>query len=219
MDLRGKKILFLGDSITQGAGATKKENVYLEVCAKKLGAKAVNFGVGGTRIAPQITPSAEAFCDEYFLLRAKKMDKEADLVVVFGGTNDFGHGDAPFGVKTDRTPYTFCGAFNLLTEYLIENFGREKICFILPLHRKDENSMYGDGSKKTAGRVLSEYVQKEIEILTEKGIDYLDVREIIPAGKLDELTVDGLHPNKEGHKLIAAKVTEKIKKLSGNPGC
>ncbi len=74
------------------------------------GAKAVNFGVGGTRIAPQITPSAEAFCDEYFLLRAKKMDKDADLVVVFGGTNDFGHGDAPFGRIGDKDPATFCGA-------------------------------------------------------------------------------------------------------------
>ena len=133
MDLRGKKIVFLGDSITQGAGATKEENVYLEVCAKKLGAKAVNFGVGGTRIAPQITPSAEAFCDEYFLLRAKKMDKDADLVVVFGGTNDFGHGDAPFGRIGDKDPATFCGAYDALIEYLMATYGKEKLIIVYPL--------------------------------------------------------------------------------------
>ena len=156
MDLQGKKILFLGDSITQGAGATKKENVYLEVCAKKLGAKAVNFGVGGTRIAPQITPSVEAFCDEYFLLRAKKMDKEADLVVVFGGTNDFGHGDAPFGTESDDTDDTFCGALNNLLGYLTRKYPKNKICFVLPTFRYGEENPSGECGKIN-GKPLSEY--------------------------------------------------------------
>ena len=35
------------------------------------------------------------------------MDSDADVVVVFGGTNDFGHGDAKLGTFESRDPYTF----------------------------------------------------------------------------------------------------------------
>lgn len=215
MDLRGKKIVFLGDSITQGAGATKKENVYLEVCAKKLGAKAVNFGVGGTRIAPQITLSAEAFCDEYFLLRAKKMDKDADLVVVFGGTNDFGHGDAPFGRIGDKDPATFCGAYDALIEYLMATYGKEKLIIVYPLRRCNETATNGDGSKAEGSKPLAEYHDAEKAIAEKcglKSVDFWndgDLNPNTPDG--NENFADGLHPNDVGHRLLGEKLAEAIK--------
>lgn len=217
MDLRGKKIVFLGDSITQGAGATKKENVYLEVCAKKLGAKAVNFGVGGTRIAPQITPSDEAFCDEYFLLRAKKMDKDADLVVVFGGTNDFGHGDAPFGRIGDKDPATFCGAYDALIEYLMATYGKEKLIIVYPLRRRNETATNGDGSKAEGSRPLAEYHDAEKAIAEKcglKSVDFWndgDLNPNTPDG--NENFADGLHPNDIGHRLLGEKLAEAIKRM------
>lgn len=217
MDLRGKKILFLGDSITQGAGATNEENVYLEVCAKKLGAKAVNFGVGGTRIAPQITPSAEAFCDEYFLLRAKKMDKDADLVVVFGGTNDFGHGDAPFGRIGDKDPATFCGAYDALIEYLMATYGKEKLIIVYPLRRRNETATNGDGSKAEGSKPLAEYHDAE-KVVAEKcglkSVDFWndgDLNPNTPDG--NENFADGLHPNDIGHRLLGEKLAEAIKRM------
>lgn len=217
MDLRGKKIVFLGDSITQGAGATKKENVYLEVCAKKLGAKAVNFGVGGTRIAPQITPSAEAFCDEYFVLRAKKMDKDADLVVVFGGTNDFGHGDAPFGRIGDKDPATFCGAYDALIEYLMATYGKEKLIIVYPLRRRNETATNGDGSKAEGSKPLAEYHDAE-KVVAEKyglrSVDFWndgDLNPNTPDG--NENFADGLHPNDIGHRLLGEKLAEAIKRM------
>jgi len=217
MDLRGKKIVFLGDSITQGAGATNEENVYLEVCAKKLGAKAVNFGVGGTRIAPQITPSAEAFCDEYFLLRAKKMDKDADLVVVFGGTNDFGHGDAPFGRIGDKDPATFCGAYDALIEYLMATYGKEKLIIVYPLRRRNETATNGDGSKAEGSKPLAEYHDAEKAIAEKcglKSVDFWndgDLNPNTPDG--NENFADGLHPNDVGHRLLGEKLAEAIKRM------
>lgn len=217
MELRGKKIVFLGDSITQGAGATNEENVYLEVCAKKLGAKAVNFGVGGTRIAPQITPSAEAFCDEYFLLRAKKMDKDADLVVVFGGTNDFGHGDAPFGRIGDKDPATFCGAYDALIEYLMATYGKEKLIIVYPLRRRNETATNGDGSKADGSKPLAEYHDAEKAIAEKcglKSVDFWndgDLNPNTPDG--NENFADGLHPNDIGHRLLGEKLAEAIKRM------
>lgn len=217
MDLRGKKIVFLGDSITQGAGATKKENVYLEVCAKKLGAKAVNFGVGGTRIAPQITPSAEAFCDEYFLLRAKKMDKDADLVVVFGGTNDFGHGDAPFGRIGDKDPATFCGAYDALIEYLMATYGKEKLIIVYPLRRRNETATNGDGSKAEGSRPLAEYHDAEKAIAEKcglKSVDFWNDGDLNPnTSDGNENFADGLHPNDVGHRLLGEKLANAIARM------
>lgn len=115
------KILFLGDSITAGAGLNTKEEMFTALVGKMTKAEVKNYGIGGTRIARNSQSSADSSFDEDFLKRAEKMDKKADLVFVFGGTNDYGHGDAPIGEISDETPYTFYGAMNLLIRYLEKN--------------------------------------------------------------------------------------------------
>ncbi|MGN1039829.1 MAG: SGNH/GDSL hydrolase family protein, partial [Candidatus Fimimonas sp.] len=102
MQLQNKKINFLGDSITEGGNATCAENVYVQVVTRLANlSQARNYGVGGTCIAKRRTPFSEAelneFWSEDFVARAMKMNRDADAVVVFGGTNDYGHGDVPIG--------------------------------------------------------------------------------------------------------------------------
>lgn len=67
-----------------------------------------NYGIGGTRIARQNAADEFEkrgnFCD-----RMRNME-DSDVMVVFGGTNDFGHGDAPMGEFSDRDDRTFYGA-------------------------------------------------------------------------------------------------------------
>ena len=46
-------INFLGDSITEGAGALCSENAFPAVCCRLAKAKEGNYGLGGTRIAKQ----------------------------------------------------------------------------------------------------------------------------------------------------------------------
>lgn len=216
MDMENiKKISFLGDSITEGAGASKIENNYVNKVGEKLGVESLNFGVGGTRIAKQNGDGNDRYA-EYFLLRAKKMPKDADLVFVFGGTNDFGHGDAPIGNINDRTDLTFYGALNNLIEYLIETFGKEKIRFILPLARFDQDNPFGEGNKKEPSLTLKGYVDIIREVLDEFGIESLDLSDSFSkplTNKGDRLTVDGLHPNDLGHKIIADKIVEYIQKI------
>ena len=55
------------------------------------------------------------------------MNHDADYVIVFGGTNDFGHGDAPFGEIGDKTPDTFCGAVDDLVNVLLRYYKKEQI--------------------------------------------------------------------------------------------
>ena len=105
MELKGTKINFLGDSITEGAGTSSPDRMFTMLIEREYGAICQNYGIGGTRIARQKTPTEEKW-DRDFISRVPEMDNDADIVVVFGGTNDFGHGDAPLGTMNDRTPYT-----------------------------------------------------------------------------------------------------------------
>ena len=51
MELRNKKIAFLGDSITEGAGASCIESTYWNILGRNTGAQCVGYGISGTRIA------------------------------------------------------------------------------------------------------------------------------------------------------------------------
>ena len=207
MELKNKKINFLGDSITEGAGASIYENCYVEVLKRKFSlAEARNYGIGGTRIARQRIPSAEAKFDRDFPSRVGEMEEDADMVVVFGGTNDHGHGDAPIGCESDRTPDTFIGACHTLYAFLKEKFSCP-IVVLTPLHRALEN--------REDGIELKDYVNLIKEIAPQYGLPVLDLYEksAINIATLSELTGDGLHPNDRGHEILAEEIGKYLQTL------
>ena len=151
MNLEGKIINVLGDSITQGHGTSAPEHIYQNVMGRMVGAKEVrNFGIGGTRFAKQIGPDiyAAPFTERYL-----DMPDDADLVLVFGGTNDYGHGNAPFGAMADNTADTFCGACHVLFRGLIEKYPTAKIVIMTPLQRTG-----GTHPCENTGKPLLDYV-------------------------------------------------------------
>jgi lysophospholipase L1-like esterase len=213
LELKNKKINFLGDSITEGVGVSCTENIYLNVMKRELPlAEARNYGIGGTRIAIQQHPSNPEF-DRDFISRICLMDEDADIVTVLGGTNDFGHGDAPVGSweSGERTGNTFCGACRLLAERLITRFPRSVIVLMTPLHRVCEESPRGDGSKQTDAAPLSVYVdilRRAAEYYSLPLLDLYSCSGIQPnVPILSELYCpDGLHPNDAGHRIIASRL-------------
>ena len=209
------KINFLGDSITQGACAERPENMYTTLVADYFKAQECNYGVGGTRIAKQIKTTDNPD-DDVFMRRAVKMPTDADFTFVFGGTNDYGHGDAKLGTFEDRDDHTFYGAFHNLVSYLVSSFSKNKLCFILPIPRFDQDNPYGDGSKDEPIAPMSAYIEAEKEVLAYYEVEYLDLSDkfYIPKGKQDDgnLYADGLHPNVRGHRFLADCLIEYLKK-------
>lgn len=208
------KINFLGDSITQGACATKDENTYTALVCKHFGAERCCFGIGGTRIARQVENKDE-YDKGYFMTRAVKMPKDADFTFVFGGTNDYGHGDAPLGNINSTSDYTFYGAVKNLANYIVDNFPKDKVCFILPIPRYNQDSPYGEGFKKEPAHSLSTYINAEKEVLDSLGIEYLDLSNsfYLPQTKEPfDIYQDGLHPNDKGHALLASLLIDYLKK-------
>ena len=204
------KINFLGDSITEGCGSSHKDKCFVSIVKKTLPCIARNYGIGGTRIALNKSRSSNPIIDLYFGDRVKDMNHDADYVFVFGGTNDYGHGDAPFGEFGDTKPDTFFGAMDYLVQNLLKFYKIDQLIFILPLYRENETSPYGDGSKKEPGRTLPEYREAMLKVLNKYNINVLDIKEIIGRGENNPFLIDGLHPNDKGHHLIASLICDYI---------
>ena len=212
MNLQGLKINFLGDSITEGHGCSSEETRFTSLIASQHGAITRCYGIGGTRIARQSKPSEWPRHDLDFPSRVAEMDPDADLIVVFGGTNDFGHGDAPFGDFADRTVDTFCGALHVLYTALLEKYPDKQIMVMTPLHRSSENI------PNMHGKVLAEYVdmiRKAAEYYSLPVLDLWAISGIQPAVPVmkEKYMPDGLHPNDAGHVLLTNKIAKFIENL------
>lgn len=216
MNIQHKKFGFLGDSITEGAGATSTANIYHQVLKENCALEcALNYGISGTRIAKQTIPSAEPSFDKNFMSRVDAMADDLDVVVVFGGTNDYGHGDAAFGSFSDREHNTFYGALHLLFQKLIEKYPESLIVFMTPLHRSDEMEL---AVKLDGKRVLADYVDAICEVARFYSVPVLDLYSVSGMNPVVEVQnkifyADGLHPSDKGHKRIADRLESFLKTL------
>ena len=210
MNIQNKKILFLGDSITEGYGPQDIENVYWKRLERSCGCVSVGFGISGTRIARQQKPSPDPREDQYFRSRVAAMDEQADVVVIFGGTNDYGHGDAALGCFDDRTDDTFYGALHNLYSDLIAKYPTAQLVVMTPLHRLGENEAYNTWGLRSVG-CLEDYVDIICEVAGYYGIPVLDLHRVsglqpeVPQLK-ERYMPDGLHPNDAGHALIHSRL-------------
>ena len=223
MELKGKVINFLGDSITEGVGVEDRYNHrFTTLIERECGCRRVNnYGVGGTRIAHQYTPSEKARHDMNFCGRCWDMDREADIVVVFGGVNDFFHGDAPFGAYDDQERTTFCGAVNYLCRTINELYPNAVHVFIAPAHCKyDDGPSQSVHKPKNAAehRPLIDYINAILAIAPKYGFhtysmyDNLGIDPKAPKDK-EKYAPDGAHFNDLGHSILAEKIIDFLKSI------
>ena len=219
MELQGKKINFLGDSITEGACLNDWNNVYWMRLGRECGATVRGYGIGGTRIAPRLNPErpGEEGFGQYFGSRVAGMDPDADIVVVWGGTNDFGHGDVPLGTIDDRDNTTFYGALHCLYRDLWEKYPTAQIVVMTPLHRVGEHDTLNEHGNPAIApfKVIRDTI---IEVAAYYSFPVLDLYAVsnlnpeLPVIK-ETFMPDGLHPNDAGHERIASRLIGFLKSL------
>lgn len=194
----------LGDSITFGDTLTSRETeAYPNVLAARVGAGAVNnYGWNGSNLAGN---HPDRLLDRYF-----GMERNADLILVMGGTNDYGgyftEGTA-LGQMGDVTPETFYGGLNLLMCGLKQMYPQGDIVFITPLKRK------GYMRKNQYGYVLGDYAAAIEAMGNFYGIRVLNAfeePELDFSSKQAVYLNDGLHPNARGQALLAGFIQRKL---------
>lgn len=201
---KGKKVNFLGNSITEGIHIPTVTKTYPMLLQEKIGLDiARNYGEGGTMISDG---------ERSFLNRYNEMDNDADLVVVFGGTNDYSMSTKPFG-EVMANDDTFCGCFRKLLDGLIEKYLGKKIVVLLPIHRINDYL-----PNPTTGKTLHEYRKAMKDICEYMGVACIDVGAESGLHGHNEAFCkryipDYIHPNQDGMEILADFLAERLEHI------
>ena len=211
---RGKTILWMGDSITNGYGS-QFNNSFATLVPLHLDCNYINEAIDGEALAVYSGDETlrTPLVDHYV-----NMPDEADAVCVAIGSNDWNYGHSPFGDMTSADKYTFYGALKILCEGLMKKYLGKPIVFFTPIKRiqNDSPKYYETNSR---GKTLEDYANAIKEVCGFYGIPVLDlfnecmINPLIPEIK-EAYIPDGVHPNIHGHKILARRITGYLKQLA-----
>lgn len=200
-DFSHLNIFFVGDSIT--ASSSKTDKFYwqylVDWCKIK---KTFNGGVSGDKLTGSMAS------------RILNAGSDVDVVVVFGGTNDWQFNSVLGTPDSASNDGTVCGAVKYIIECHWQRNGADKpILFFSPIPRAIS---YGNLSmNNTAGYSLYDLKEAIKNVCYNYGVPFLDqydecllkpwteVGNSTYFSTASEPSGDGLHPNAEGHKIIA----------------
>lgn len=144
-----KKIVFFGDSITQGYDAVHVENCYAAKVASALNAEEFNKGIGGEFFYPPLAEAKEPF--------------QPDYIVVAYGTNDW----------SQRSRERFMENCPKFYAALSRNYPSSKIFALTPIWRKDHLERRDFGSFFDVEKTIRSVVAEHENIICISGWDFV----------------------------------------------
>ena len=210
------KIGFLGDSITYGYGLDNREcDRYATLVCDALGCEQVNLGITGTLVARAGLSRSDgtSFLDRLPMLEG------CDRAVVFGGTNDYFWSDGPLN---GDGPDCFVPAVDLLCRELLSLFSSDRILLVTPYPHHGTGNFQGGASWRDAsehdtdapnylGNGLVDYASAICRIGGQHGLKVLDLFKAQPGFDWRAQTLDGCHPNEDGHRWLARQVLSALR--------
>ena len=209
-----KKANIIGDSIIKGENSAdsykrmKDDNV-ASILMEEFGFKEVrNYGIGGSRISSHVT-NENGIVDRF-----NNMNNDADLIIIAGGTNDFGS-DVELGNLSNLSDNTkFKPALYNTLKGLQDKYTGKEIYYITPAHRKDSKP---DNVANRVGLTLKDYVEAAYEVCELLSVPVIDMWKELGFSPFNDTMKntymkDGLHPTIEGmRKYYGAKICKEIR--------
>lgn len=232
---KGKKVAFLGDSMTQKRDSNI--TVYWEYLAEILGIKPFIYGISGHQ------------WDNIYRQATKlKTDRgsDVDAIFIFAGTNDFNHG-IPMGeffTETEKetnhngnqvfrkyrthviNDSTFCGRINKVMDFLKSNYPDQQIIILTPIHRgfaqfSERNVQPGENFANAQELYIDDYVntlKEAASIWSVPLIDLFTISGLYPINDVynkyfENSKTDMLHPNSEGNYRLAKTIQYQLMSL------
>ena len=211
------KTLIIGDSISADAYGGYPKWVTDLINSGVLSANTVNSSQHATGFVARYNNEANDFITR---LKAIQDPETYDLVVVFGGINDYIQ-NIPMGSESG-TDYTvsFKPAVNEFFDYLIQNFTQARLCVLLPLrnYQNWQNSVdeYQQAYSEYIKQVASEYCLPVLNLTEDSGFcpyvsTFSEMWTLIPEGYQHG---DGVHPNEEyQRKFLAPMIKHFLQRL------
>ena len=217
--LKGKKIAFLGDSLTWGFnGAVAWEQVEKPISvlvAELTGATCINYGISGSTLSGDGSTTDKT--DGHILginpmnLRIKNIDN-VDAIFCMGGTNDFATDrKVPVGRMEDTNNLTFYGGLDTIIKHIGNEKPRIKLIIGTPPRRAEETAnMYGN--------TLIDYVNAVKEKCKYYSINCVDLYNkgnwLYRSSKWREIySPDGLHGTQELYNNYAILIANELIKI------
>jgi lysophospholipase L1-like esterase len=180
-----KRIVYFGDSITEGW-----ETVCPEFFVKK---KYVNRGISG-----QTTPQM------LLRFRADVIELKPKIVVILAGTNDIAGNSGP------ATLEMILGNLISICELAKANGIKVVLCSVLPAYDYPWKSGLEPAEKIV---VLNKMIVKYAAINNIPYVDYYSAMVDERKGLKSNYSQDGVHPNKEGYRVMSPIVEKTISNL------
>lgn len=215
------RLFIAGDSITAGFPYMSSNTGYKtnddirwgRQVARKLGFD-VEFGASSGNGYVYSTGSANA----YTITRDTDFSNY-DVAIYAWGTNDYGNG-SPLGQITDdyHEVVTVCARVKYIIDKIYTDNPAITLIFVLPINRvtgeKNDNYAYGTKNSATVPYTLSELCDAIKSICEMYGVPYIDNR-VSPFNRfsLSGLTMDGLHPNFKGYKVLGAHLIGEVGRI------
>jgi acyl-CoA thioesterase-1 len=189
------KLVCIGDSLTTGYGVFRNER-WTEILKYKYGFDMVNKGVNGDTTAGML----DRFHDDVVLPRPTR-------VIIMGGCNDLMASRELKNVKENIRLMAEEAANNGITTMLATEPP------VIPTMAKRKWSWDADYDYAVeSGKLLREWLLSYCE---EKGIICIDFyglfEERLKSCSANELYIDGLHPRKLGHELMAEEAARALR--------
>ena len=205
-----KKFGLIGDSIAANGG-------FIAKAADILGFTYKNVAIGGWMLGDKEGVSVYKQVNGVAPANVG-LDGDEDMVIIFAGTNDFGHAltiGEPYIVDADghrsanQDDLTTCGGLEKTIQTLYTKYnGYIPIIICLPLQRSLEGTYSSGGSwdKNDIDKYMDDYADGIKAVAQYYGIPVCDFYNInmnpnIPAANTKYFS-DGLHPNTAGHNLM-----------------
>ena len=206
--LKGKKIVFYGDSITQ-------QNYYPPIIKKYYNCNVINLGVGGSMISAPNGDST-SFCNE---TRLQTIPKDTDFIFIMGGTNDWNRariGTLDFSSKTIDTT-NFKGGLAYVIKYISENIPNATLVVCTAIGGRGESagvpSLYPLIDQ--FGQSTLDIRNATLEVANAFNIDTCDTWSCgINGFNRVKYISDTVHPTEEGANLIANYIINYLKKYA-----
>lgn len=205
---KGKKICAYGDSVTE-------QNKWQSFVSSYFNCSFYNRGVGGTTVT-QINSSTNHMSGD---TRIETIPTDSDVVLVFGGHNDWSYASIGMGdIKTDTLSEStsFKSAFALMLKKIQTRCPNAKIITMTPVGgRTEEASTNQDKQFYIRDLCMSDFANAVKEVSAYYGIPCIDINANSGINTLNHTTyiADLIHPNLEGGKLIANEVINGLKRF------
>jgi lysophospholipase L1-like esterase len=186
-----RRTVFIGDSYSQGTGASVKSKRWTSIVSKAFGWHEVNLARGGTGYLNESTSGCGLpTCPNYVAMVPEAIGTNPGRVVVAGGQNDFGFDIAEVGPMIDKTYADLRAGLPTAT---IVAIGPSTIGNITPK--------------------IIEYDARVQRAAAAAGAQYISLIDPDPIDKT-MAAPDGVHVNDAGHAAIAAAIERKLSSQS-----